>query len=43
MFFNLATEDVALIYLYNGERIGIIDKGIPKISLFQSDGIKNMS
>ena len=27
------------IYLYNGERIGMIDKGVPEICLFYSDKI----
>ena len=26
------------IYLYNDERIGTIDKGVPEICLYQSDG-----
>ena len=26
-------------YLYNGERVGMFDKGVPEIWLFQSDGI----
>ena len=27
-------------YLYNGERTGMIDKGVTEICLFQSNGIK---
>ena len=29
------------INLYNGERMGMIDKGVPEIRLFQSNGIKH--
>ena len=30
------------IYLYNSERTGMIDKNVPEICLFQSDGIKTL-
>ena len=34
------SKKVVEIYLYNGERMGVIEKGVPEICLFQSNGIK---